>query len=289
MPTVSRRKPSQRVLVHAPSNRAPPTEHAAAGRPFEPRQHHQQAGLAGAGWDRRCPLPPRRRMSRSIPAEDVDRPGRGGHGQAKVAHVLTRGARAAGGRVVSMASSIWPLTAPLGDRWHCAILQCCCTPGRRTGSERSSCWCSATRWRRGYALAAAGPRSRPNWGTRMKADGLRRDRSWMAACPGRHHRRRQMPGWTGRWATSRTRCWSNSAATTRCAAPTRQGNGCQPDRHPGQAGARLHLPALLSGMEAPPNLGAAVPAGSSHGGVRNRLGQRPGLLFDPFFLDGVAG
>ncbi len=49
----------------------------------------------------------------------------------------------------------------------------------------------------------------------------------------------------------------------------------------------LHLPALLSGMEAPPNLGAAYQ--QQFHAVFARLGQRPGLLFDPFFLDGVAG
>ena len=47
-----------------------------------------------------------------------------------------------------------------------------------------------------------------------------------------------------------------------------------------------HLPALLSGMEAPPNLGAAY--GAQFRAVFTRLGQRPGLVFDPFFLAGVA-
>ena len=48
-----------------------------------------------------------------------------------------------------------------------------------------------------------------------------------------------------------------------------------------------HLPALLSGMVAPPNLGA--PFSREFLAVFARLGQRPGLLYDPFFLDGVAG
>jgi acyl-CoA thioesterase-1 len=48
-----------------------------------------------------------------------------------------------------------------------------------------------------------------------------------------------------------------------------------------------HIPVLLSGMIAPPNLGAeygdrfaAVFAGLSHG---------PGILYDPFFLEGLVG
>ena len=48
-----------------------------------------------------------------------------------------------------------------------------------------------------------------------------------------------------------------------------------------------HVPTLLTGMEAPPNLGAAY--GAQFRAVFARLGQRPGLLFDRFFLDGVAG
>ena len=44
---------------------------------------------------------------------------------------------------------------------------------------------------------------------------------------------------------------------------------------------------LLSGMEAPPNLGAEYGRGFRQ--VFARLGQRPGVIFDPFFLEGVAG
>ena len=44
---------------------------------------------------------------------------------------------------------------------------------------------------------------------------------------------------------------------------------------------------LLSGMLAPPNFGADY--GAVFAGVFARLGGRPGVLFDPFFLDGVAG
>ncbi len=50
--------------------------------------------------------------------------------------------------------------------------------------------------------------------------------------------------------------------------------------------AARHVPTLLTGMEAPPNLGAAY--GQAFRAVFQRLGQRPGLLFDPFFLQGVA-
>ena len=51
--------------------------------------------------------------------------------------------------------------------------------------------------------------------------------------------------------------------------------------------ARQHIPALMSGMEAPPNLG--VPFSTEFRAVFARLGKRPGLLYDPFFLAGVAG
>ena len=48
-----------------------------------------------------------------------------------------------------------------------------------------------------------------------------------------------------------------------------------------------HVPTLLTGMEAPPNLGPAY--GAQFRAVFTRLGQRPGLMFDRFFLQGVAG
>ena len=48
-----------------------------------------------------------------------------------------------------------------------------------------------------------------------------------------------------------------------------------------------HVRTLLTGMEAPPNLGAAY--GAQFRAVYARLGQRPGLLNDRFFLEGVAG
>jgi acyl-CoA thioesterase-1 len=51
--------------------------------------------------------------------------------------------------------------------------------------------------------------------------------------------------------------------------------------------ASLHIPVLLTGMEAPPNLGAAY--GAQFRAVFARLGKRPGVIFDPFFLAGVAG
>ena len=50
--------------------------------------------------------------------------------------------------------------------------------------------------------------------------------------------------------------------------------------------AAKHIPVLLSGMEAPPNMGAAYTA--QFRGVFATLGKRPGLVFDPFFLEGVA-
>ncbi len=48
-----------------------------------------------------------------------------------------------------------------------------------------------------------------------------------------------------------------------------------------------HVHTLLTGMEAPPNLGAGYTG--QFRAVFARLAQRPGLLFDRFFLDGVAG
>lgn len=48
-----------------------------------------------------------------------------------------------------------------------------------------------------------------------------------------------------------------------------------------------HIPVLLSGMVAPPNLGAEY--GTAFRAVFDRLSRRPGLLYDPFFLAGVAG
>ncbi len=47
-----------------------------------------------------------------------------------------------------------------------------------------------------------------------------------------------------------------------------------------------HIPVLLSGMYAPPNLGPDYQA--AFRSVFDTLGQRPGILYDPFFLDGVA-
>ena len=47
------------------------------------------------------------------------------------------------------------------------------------------------------------------------------------------------------------------------------------------------IPVLLSGMLAPPNLGK--PYGDAFKAGFARLGARPGVMFDPFFLEGVAG
>ena len=49
---------------------------------------------------------------------------------------------------------------------------------------------------------------------------------------------------------------------------------------------RRHIPALLSGMLAPPNLG--VEYDDPFKAVFARLAQRPGIIDDPFFLQGVA-
>lgn len=47
-----------------------------------------------------------------------------------------------------------------------------------------------------------------------------------------------------------------------------------------------HIPVLLSGMYAPPNLGEDYE--KQFRAVFDTLGQRPGLIYDPFFLQGVA-
>lgn len=46
------------------------------------------------------------------------------------------------------------------------------------------------------------------------------------------------------------------------------------------------IPVLLSGMRAPPNLGPEYVA--AFDAAFARLGARPGIIFDPFFLEGVA-
>jgi acyl-CoA thioesterase-1 len=50
--------------------------------------------------------------------------------------------------------------------------------------------------------------------------------------------------------------------------------------------AAAHIPVLLSGMFAMPNLGADY--ANAFRAVFDRLGQRPGVLYDPFFLQDVA-
>ncbi len=48
-----------------------------------------------------------------------------------------------------------------------------------------------------------------------------------------------------------------------------------------------HIPVLLSGMIAPPNLGPEY--GDSFAAVFTALSHRPGILYDPFFLEGLVG
>jgi acyl-CoA thioesterase-1 len=50
--------------------------------------------------------------------------------------------------------------------------------------------------------------------------------------------------------------------------------------------ARKRIPVLLTGMYAPPNLGQDYQA--AFRAVFDHLGSRPGVLYDPFFLAGVA-
>lgn len=50
--------------------------------------------------------------------------------------------------------------------------------------------------------------------------------------------------------------------------------------------AAKHIPVLLAGMYAPPNLGPDY--GKAFRAVFTRLGQRPDVIYDPFFLQGVA-
>lgn len=51
--------------------------------------------------------------------------------------------------------------------------------------------------------------------------------------------------------------------------------------------AERHIPVLLAGMYAPPNLGETY--GNAFREVFERLSKRPGIIFYPFFLAGVAG
>jgi len=46
------------------------------------------------------------------------------------------------------------------------------------------------------------------------------------------------------------------------------------------------IPVLFSGMYAPPNFGPDY--GQSYRAVFDRLGRRPSLIYDPFFLDGIV-
>jgi acyl-CoA thioesterase-1 len=65
---------------------------------------------------------------------------------------------------------------------------------------------------------------------------------------------------------------------------------------PGQLGLNLaaildglsarHIPVLFTGMFAPPNLGPDYQR--EYRAVFDRLGARPGVIYDPFFLQGVA-
>jgi acyl-CoA thioesterase I len=50
--------------------------------------------------------------------------------------------------------------------------------------------------------------------------------------------------------------------------------------------AKRHIPVLLTGMYAPPNLGPDYEA--AFRAVFDRLGKRPGVLYDPFFMERVA-
>jgi acyl-CoA thioesterase I len=50
--------------------------------------------------------------------------------------------------------------------------------------------------------------------------------------------------------------------------------------------AAKHIPVLLTGMYAPPNLGPDYQ--KAFRAVFDKLGKRPGVLYDPFFMEGVA-
>lgn len=51
--------------------------------------------------------------------------------------------------------------------------------------------------------------------------------------------------------------------------------------------AARHIPVLLCGMYVPPNMGRDY--GARYRAVFERLGRRPGVIYQPFFLAGVAG
>jgi acyl-CoA thioesterase-1 len=50
--------------------------------------------------------------------------------------------------------------------------------------------------------------------------------------------------------------------------------------------AAKHIPVLLTGMYAPPNMGPEYQ--QAFRAVYDRLGKRPGVIYDPFFLEGVV-
>lgn len=50
---------------------------------------------------------------------------------------------------------------------------------------------------------------------------------------------------------------------------------------------QAHIPVLLSGMLAPPNMGPEY--GARFRAAFDGLARTPGIMWDPFFLDGVAG
>ena len=136
----------------------------------------------------------------------------------------------------------------------------------------------------GYGLAAADG-FQAQLAAALRGAGPRRDADRRRRCPAtpRAGGRARLDWALGDGADAAM--WS-SAPMTGCAAPTRR--RWRPTSPPSWTRwRRSNIPVLLTGMYAPPNLGAATATSSAP--CSTGSGSRPGVLYDPFFLQGVAG
>ncbi len=196
----------QRILVHR-RDVAPVEQDAPGSGALQPGQHHQQAGLARAGraddTDRLA-----RREVEVDPAQDVDRPRRGRHGQVQVPDLHQRNRRRRSG---IHGGTLWR-PRPVAESHH------------RTGPA------AAVR-HRGSAGPIAGPRRlalrRLRPGPRRRVRGAARHRTAhprprrAGSSMARYRGTRRPAAWrgsTGRWATAPMPPLSNWARTTACAA-----------------------------------------------------------------------
>ncbi len=135
----------QGILAHARD--LVPVQHDAAGRgALQPGQHHQQAGLSGAGGADQGDRLAGAHLQVDA-AQNVDRPGRSRHGQVQVPHPNQSSAvPETGGGDVTMASMAgrYGLRAAMRNA-------CCCVAwfslfGAAARAGRCGCWCWAIRW-----------------------------------------------------------------------------------------------------------------------------------------------